>query len=131
VGNKQLSKKAKFLSIAEALTTLPLIEHPSMKWSTWASGVGQGIQMPPPRITTSDLHFAAECAAAGVGLAIIPSRLVQRQLLMGTLTIAFEHFVPSKQYHVVVSQEQAQRVPMRIFLDWISKQVELDSRSPS
>jgi DNA-binding transcriptional LysR family regulator len=127
VGNSQLARHTRFLSVAEALTSLPLIEHPSMEWTAWASGLIPTSLRAHPRITTVDLHFAAQCALSGVGLAILPGRLVQRHLQDGTLECVFGHSTPSKPYHAVVSQEQYQRVPMRLLLDWIAEQVAIDS----
>jgi DNA-binding transcriptional LysR family regulator len=122
VGNAQLARQTRFLSVAEALTTLPLVE-----WAAWAAGLIPTSLRAQPRITTVDLHFAAQCALAGVGLAILPRRLVQRHIKDGTLECVFAHATPSKPYHAVVSQEQSQRVPMRLLLDWIAEQVAIDS----
>ncbi len=127
VGNPQLARQTRFMSVAEALTRLPLIQHPSMEWTTWASGLIPTSLRAQPRITTVDLHFAAQCAAAGVGLAILPRRLLQRHIEDGSLECVFQHCTPSKPYHAVVSQEQSQRVPMRLLLDWIAGQVAADA----
>jgi len=129
VGNSQLSRQVKFMSMAEALTSLPLVQHPSADWSSWAAGHIPASLKVRPRITTVDLYFAAECAIAGVGLAILPRRLVQRDLVNGRLEMVFQHSIPAKPYHAVVSEEQSRRVPMRLFLEWIEQQVASDTAS--
>lgn len=38
VGNFHLVKQTKFMSMAEALSKLPLVQHSSMEWCNWATG---------------------------------------------------------------------------------------------
>lgn len=129
VGNPQLGRQVKFMSIVEALATQPLVQHASMDWATWSAGLVPSSLTIRPRITTVDLYFAAECAIAGVGLAILPRRLVQRHLTSGHLELILQHSTPAKPYHAVVSEEQSRRVPMRLFLEWIEQQVASDAAS--
>jgi LysR family glycine cleavage system transcriptional activator len=129
VGNPQLARRARFMTMAELISTLPLIQHPSMEWTAWANSL-----IPPglkarPRINTNDLHFGLQGAAQGVGLAIVPHRLAQTHLKAGRVELITNHSVPSKPYHAVVSEEQYRREPMRLFLEWIERQVAADASS--
>jgi DNA-binding transcriptional LysR family regulator len=127
VGNPQLARKARFMTMAEVISTLPLVQHPSMEWTTWASGLIPASLKARPRINTVDLQFGLECAAHGVGLAIVPRRLAQAHLQSGRVELITSHSIPAKPYHAVVSEEQSRREPMRLFLDWIQRQVTADA----
>lgn len=126
VGNPRLSREARFMALEEIVTSLPLVEHPSMSWAAWASGHLSTSTDIRPRIKTVDLHFGLECAAQGVGLAIVPRRLAQTHLRGGRVQLASDHVIPAKPYHAVFSAEQAQREPMQCFLAWIGEQVAQD-----
>lgn len=129
VGNSQLAKQARFLTMAEVISTFPLIEHPSMEWSHWAQPLVPASVKVRPRIKSVDLQFALEAAAHGIGIAIVPKRLVQGHLKSGRVEVISSHSLPSKLYHAVVSEDQSHREPMRSFLDWIQEQVDIDAAS--
>ena len=125
-GNPQLARHARFMDLEELIATLPLLEHPSMRWSFWAQGLLPPNLLPRPRIHTFDLHFGLECAVLGMGIAIAPRRLLQPYLDSGQLEIASAHSVPSKRFHAVMSDEQFEREPMQRFLHWIQHEIAAD-----
>jgi LysR family transcriptional regulator, glycine cleavage system transcriptional activator len=127
VGNPFLAKRARFMNLEEILSSLPLVQHSSIEWSGWAQGLVSPELLIRPKIITSDLHFCLECAARGLGVAIVPRRLAQGYVNRGQLEVVTSHSVPSKPYHAVFSKEQSQREPMKEFLGWIQRQVEYDS----
>ena len=122
-GSPQMAKRARLMGMEELVTTLPLLEHPSMRWSFWAQGLLPAHARPRPRIHTFDLHFGLECAVLGMGIVIAPRRLLQPYLDSGQLEIASAHSVPSKRFHAVMSDEQFEREPMQRFLHWIQQEV--------
>lgn len=125
-GSPPLARHARFMSLEEIVTTLPLLEHPSMQWSFWAQGLLPAQVRPRPRIHTFDMHFGLECAALGMGIAIAPRRLLQPYLDSGQLEIASGHAVPSKLFHAVMSDEQFEREPMQRFLQWLQAEIAAD-----
>lgn len=129
VGNLRHAREAKFMAVEELVTSLPLVEHPSLSWAVWADGHLSRSMVIRPRLTTVDLHFGLECAAQGVGLAIVPRRLALKHLSARLVHLASDHFIPAKPYHAVVSEEQAQREPMQRLLDWLAQQVGADASS--
>jgi len=131
LGNPQLARRAKFMSMGEVISTMPLIEHPSMEWTTWASGRIPADLKARPKIISVDLQFSLECASHGVGLAIVPRRLAQAHLKSGRVELISNHSSTAKPYHAVVSEEQSCREPMQLFLKWIQQQVALDSMTVS
>lgn len=126
VGHPQLARRATLMTIEEVVTTMPLIQHPSMEWPVWAQSQMPTALCARPRIHTFDLHFGLELAALGLGIAISTRNLVLPYLESGQLEIASGHSMPSKLFHAVMSEEQFEREPMQRFLEWLQQQVAAD-----
>ena len=122
-----LARHARFMNMEELVSTLPLLEHPSMPWSRWAQGLLPANAQPRPRIRTFDLHFGLECAVLGMGVVLGPKRLLQPYLDTGQLEIASSHWVTSHPFHAVVSEEQYDRGPMQHFLSWLQQEAAADT----
>ncbi len=113
----------------DPLQGLPLIEHPSMRWSAWLASTGSRDVPAAPRVLTTDLHFALHAAVHGVGVAIVPGLFARAFIDDGRLRQVGGHSMPSKTYHAVVSEVQVDRVPMRAFLAWLDQQLSDDRRA--
>lgn len=107
----------------DRLRALPLVEHPSLRWSAWFAAAGSATGLPEPRLATTDLHFALHAAVNGVGVALVPSLFAQPFVETGRLRQVGEHSVPAKPYHAVVAAAQLARTPMQAFLAWLQRQV--------
>lgn len=129
VGAIDLVKGCGPLLDVERLSALPLIEHPSMPWRAWLASMGVRDDPPPPRLCTTDLHFALNAAAAGAGVAIVPGLFAQPFIDSGRLLRVGGHAMPAKPYHAVVSESQFERIPVRALLDWLRQETPRDRRS--
>lgn len=107
----------------EQLHKAPLIEHHSLPWSRWFEALGTEDPRVEPRLVTTDLHFALNAAANGVGFAIVPSLFALPLILASRLQQVGGHTMAAKPYHAVVAQAQIDRPPMRAFLSWLRQQI--------
>lgn len=106
---------------------MPLIDHAVARWGPWletANALGSGFR---PVLVCSDLHLAIEAACQGIGLVLAPSRLLEHKQ-RGELTIASRHTIAAKPYQAVVAREQAERLPVREFMQWLTAEVAAQER---
>lgn len=120
VGAPALARRADGLSPAAIVRSLPLIDHPVSSWSGWLASASTETVVVRARLQCSDLHLAIEAACQGLGLVIVPARVVHDLLARRLLRLASPHAAPGKAYQAVVSVEQARRAPVQAFLRWLS-----------
>lgn len=122
-GTPALARRARDLSPAGIVDSLPVIEHPVASWLPWLAA----IDVPPasfrPVLTCSDLHLGIEAACQGVGLVVAPRRVLGSKLASGVLRLASEHVIPGRTYHAVVARDQVARLPIREFLQWLGEEI--------
>jgi LysR family glycine cleavage system transcriptional activator len=72
---------------------------------------------------------AAEAAAAGLGVALVPDFLVEEELRSGRLVLALDLPVESADaYHLVWPRERAAHPPLVAFRDWLVAETAVDRR---
>lgn len=120
VGAPALARRADGLSPAAIVKSLPLIDHPVSSWSGWLAALAPDEGPVRARLQCSDLHLAIEAACLGLGLVIVPARVVHELLARRVLRLASPHAGPGKAYQAFVSVEQAQRAPVQAFLHWLA-----------
>jgi len=108
------------------IPTLQNASRPSL-WLSWLritklshSGVIQGI-----RFANSDMLISA--ALNGLGLAVVPSHYVEKELTQGELHLPFGKPVRSSEgYWAVFSERKAQRQSVISFRDWLLSETRSD-----
>lgn len=106
----------------EDLARLPLLfqSFRQQAWKTWFDQ--RKIRMAEPPAGPSFEHFImlAQAAAAGAGVALIPSFLIQPELTSGTLVAPFPLPLASDDaYYLVYPPERLDNPSFRKFRDWI------------
>jgi LysR family glycine cleavage system transcriptional activator len=89
-------------------------------WAEWFSSVGVagGNPLRGPRF--EQFAMVAQAAAAGLGVALIPSFLIADELASRRLELLFPHgLVSSGSYYLVYPEHKAQAPLLRSFRDWI------------
>ena len=110
---------------AQALADLPLLQQSTrpIAWRQWfdALGVAAPLALSGPRYELFSMTVAA--AVHGLGLALVPRRLIEAELQRGELVIACEQAVPSERaYYLVMPPDRTDERPMmKSFLEWLQR----------
>ncbi|MBM6595080.1 LysR substrate-binding domain-containing protein [Microvirga pudoricolor] len=113
------------LKSADELRNMTLIQHGTRLdlWRDWlhfagASGVHGGAG---PKFEYYSLVI--EAAVAGLGVALLPDFLVQREIEAGLLTVAFDKPMPCEEAYYFVHPKKNQQNPnVLCFGDWIAEE---------
>lgn len=99
-------------------------------WPEWlaASGAasvqGQGLLF-------EQFSTAAQAAAAGLGVALLPKFLIHKEIERGELRVIFDRSVPtSAAYYLMLPSESVDYAPAIAFRDWLKNAIEADDASP-
>jgi LysR family glycine cleavage system transcriptional activator len=125
-GSPALARRADGLSPAALSRALPLVDHPVASWRQWLGAIDPSLAAVNPLLTCNDLHLAIEAACQGLGLVIAPSRVLSGKISSGQLRRVTTHSAPGKAYQAVLWREQADRPPLRAFVQWLREQVGAD-----
>ena len=115
------------------LARLPLLVQSSRRnaWSQWFTQAG--VAVPAPAIGPSFEHFLmlAQAAAAGAGVALIPSFLIEPELRSGALVCPFDLPISGEQaYYLVYPPDRLANPMFRHFRDWIVREARGDKQEP-
>jgi LysR family transcriptional regulator, glycine cleavage system transcriptional activator len=113
------------LTSADAILGQPLLqlEGRSGDWGRWLAHHGHAGPRPPAMLFD---QFATMIQGAihGLGLALVPTFLIGRDLAEGRLVPAFGPPIPSQgSYHLVWPRSPAPRAPLLSFRDWLAEEV--------
>ncbi len=114
--------REKLIEYASSFIMLQNASRPSM-WLHWIRSVGIKYvgTITGPRFPNSDMVISA--AVAGVGLAIVPLRFVERELSRGELHTPFDNAVPSgDSMFVVYPERKANHKSLITFRDWLMRE---------
>lgn len=111
----------------EALLTLPRIEMASRPgaWEHWFASLGLEAK------TTGGMRFeqfsnVAQACIAGLGIALMPTFLIENELASGQLVKAYDHQVRSlSAYYLVRPLSKVDHPPVVAFSEWLLEQVAL------
>ena len=110
---------------AKALAQLPLL-HPSTRpedWRRWfeAEGVDAPAAMAGPRYEQFSMQAAA--AAAGLGVALMPTLLVEEELATGSLVVACTRRRPGRGYYLVQPDQAEESPALRHLRQWLRSEL--------
>lgn len=111
------------------LASVSLIEseHKRVRWTAWFAA--NGLTPPPPHGNRFDRSYMAIAAAAdGMGVALESTQLAEREMRRGDLVAPLAGIANDISYvgHYVVLPPQAKpRRPVRMFVNWIVREMEL------
>jgi LysR family transcriptional regulator, glycine cleavage system transcriptional activator len=115
---------ARPLARAEDILGLPLLQMESRTgdWGRWLSHHGLAGQRPPGMLF-DQFATMAQGAVHGLGLALLPTFLITRELAEGRLRPVFGGPIPSLgSYHLVWPKDHPPRAPLVSFRDWLARQ---------
>ena len=110
----------------QAIAALPLLQQSTRPtaWRQWfeAAGVAAPMALSGPRYELFSMTAAA--AAQGLGLALVPSLLVEAELARGELVVACDHVLPSdRAYYLVQPERGDERPALGWFKAWLREAV--------
>lgn len=112
------------LTRAEDILGLPLLQMESRTgdWGRWLAHHGLAGQRPPGMLF-DQFATMAQGAVHGLGLALLPTFLIARELAEGRLRPVFGGPIPALgSYHLVWPRDQPPRAPLVSFRDWLARQ---------
>jgi DNA-binding transcriptional LysR family regulator len=89
-------------------------------WATWLRLSASG-PLAGPAQTFEHFYFSLQAAAAGIGIAIGPKRLVADEIASGILTAPFGFIADGSSYHLLASEPPATGSPEALFGDWLEQ----------
>lgn len=110
----------------QAIATLPLLQQSTRPtaWRQWfeAAGVAAPMALSGPRYELFSMTAAA--AAQGLGLALVPSLLVEAELARGELVVACDQMLPGdRAYYLVQPERGDERPALGWFKAWLREAV--------
>jgi DNA-binding transcriptional LysR family regulator len=109
---------------AQALAGMPLLQMSTRPeaWRNWfeANGVDAPMAMAGPRYEQFSMQVAA--AACGLGVALMPTLLVEAELAAGTLVVACPKPMRSQRSYYLVQPDVEERAALALFRGWLQAQ---------
>ncbi|MES2482635.1 MAG: LysR substrate-binding domain-containing protein [Pseudomonadota bacterium] len=108
----------------QALASMPLLQQSTRPeaWRQWfdAQGVDAEQAMAGPRYELFSMQAAA--AACGMGVALMPTLLVEQELARGDLVVACERTLRGQRSYYLVQPTADERPALAVFKAWLSEQ---------
>ncbi|GIZ10587.1 LysR family transcriptional regulator [Pseudomonas sp. NCCP-436] len=110
----------------ERIAELPLLQQTTRPyaWRQWfaAQGLSAPRDMAGPRLEL--FSMLAQAALHGMGIALIPPFLIQRELADGSLIVALNRAVSTadRAYYLMVPERKAESAALKAFRDWLLKE---------
>lgn len=88
-------------------------------WAAWFKRAGtSNLELDPPGLIISDLSLAVDAARSSLGIVLVPSKLVEQDIIAGTLIAASETSLEmAKPYVCIFPNARADYSMLRLFLD--------------
>lgn len=101
-----------------------LISHPEFPWAPWFQAAGLPASEPSASMWITDSDALVDAAAAGAGIALVRSRLAERELRLGTLIRLFDIEVRSAYaYWMVWNPATPKTELIDRFRHWLQRQL--------
>ena len=107
---------------ARQIAALPLLQQSTRPyaWRQWFGSLGLQVEgdLSGPRYEL--FSMLAQAAMHGMGVALIPPLMIQRELAEGRLVVPLEHaYLSDKAYYLIVPERKAESAALRAFRDWL------------
>ncbi|HHJ4328618.1 TPA: LysR substrate-binding domain-containing protein, partial [Klebsiella pneumoniae] len=108
---------------AAQLAELPLLQQTTRPyaWRQWFNSQGLSVarDMSGPRYEL--FSMLAQAASLGMGVALIPPFLIQRELAEGSLVAAHPQILQgeARAYYLMIPERKAESAALRAFCDWL------------
>lgn len=107
---------------AATIAELPLLQQTTRPyaWRQWFNSLGLNLpqDMSGPRYEL--FSMLAQAASHGMGVALIPPFLIERELADGRLSIAVPHScVSDRGYYLMIPERKVETTALRAFRDWL------------
>lgn len=116
----------------DELAEMPLLQQATRPeaWRQWfdAQGVNAPRAMAGPRYEQFSMQAAA--AISGLGVALMPTLLVQDELASGALVVACERPLKAQRAYYLVQPQVAERPALAVFREWLIGQCSIESGVP-
>ena len=101
------------------------IEEPTLTWARWLRDAGVDAGTPATHVEFSNSVLLTEAAVRGQGVALGRMSLVRDHLQTGRLVRPFKASRPSAYaYYFVTTEAGAERPRVKVFFDWVERQVQ-------
>lgn len=112
---------------ARQIAALPLLQQTTRPyaWRQWFGSLGLQVEgdLRGPRYEL--FSMLAQAAMHGMGVALIPPLLIQRELAEGRLIVPLQHaYLSDKAYYLIVPERKAESAALRAFRDWLLDQAQ-------
>lgn len=112
---------------ARQIAALPLLQQTTRPyaWRQWFGSLGLQVEgdLRGPRYEL--FSMLAQAAMHGMGVALIPPLLIQRELAEGRLVVPLEHvYLSDKAYYLIVPERKVESAALRAFRDWLLDQAQ-------
>lgn len=112
---------------AGQIAALPLLQQSTRPyaWRQWFGSLGLQVEgdLRGPRYEL--FSMLAQAAMHGMGVALIPPLLIQRELAEGRLIVPLQHaYLSDKAYYLIVPERKAESAALRAFRDWLLDQAQ-------
>lgn len=112
---------------AREIAALPLLQQTTRPyaWRQWFGSLGLQVEgdLRGPRYEL--FSMLAQAAMHGMGVALIPPLLIQRELAEGRLIVPLEHaYLSDKAYYLIIPERKAESAALRAFRAWLLEQAQ-------
>ena len=116
---------------AEQISQLPLLQQSTRPyaWRQWFAAASLRVEHDLNGTRLELFSMLAQAAMHGMGVALIPPFLIQRELESGQLVIANPHsFASSDGYYLVIPERKAESATLQGFRDWVISEAQAYTR---
>ncbi|MDF3933126.1 LysR substrate-binding domain-containing protein [Pseudomonas citronellolis] len=113
---------------AEEIAGLPLMQQTTRPyaWRQWFGSLGMSVAHDMGGTRYELFSMLAQAAMLGMGVALIPPMLIQRELAEGRLIVAMQHaYLSENAYYLMIPERKVESVIVRAFRDWLLEQARL------
>ncbi|MCY1262502.1 Glycine cleavage system transcriptional activator [compost metagenome] len=107
---------------AEEIAALPLMQQTTRPyaWRQWFGSLGLNVAHDMSGTRYELFSMLAQAAILGMGVALIPPLLIQRELAEGRLVVAMQHaYLSENAYYLMIPERRVESAAVGAFRDWL------------